>query len=92
MALKPISHPNLLATKNTDPASQMLASLFLSLLMALAFAMQTRADLCVYVVALQRFAQKPTGIHIRRLNAVVRYAQKNPVKLVYLKFAGKPAL
>ena len=62
-----------------------LAKLFLSLLMALAFTLLTRVGLAVYVNALQRHAQDPQMIHIRRLNAIVRYAQRNPLKLVYFR-------
>ena len=87
-ALKPIQHPELISTKNTDEAPATLASLFLSLLMALAFSLQTRSDLCVYVVNLQRYAQKPKGIHVRRLNAIVRYAQANERKLTYWRLTG----
>ena len=56
--------------------------------MALAFSLQTRPDLCVYLVNLQRYAQKPKGIHIRRLNAITRYAQSHQPPLTYTKMAG----
>ena len=60
-----------------------MASQFLSLLMALAYALQTRIDLGVYVVALQRVAHEPCFIHMRRLNALVRWAQKHPLEMKY---------
>ena len=44
---------------------------------------QTRFDLAIYVNALQRHAQAPQMIHIRRLNALVRWAQRHPLPLVY---------
>ena len=61
--------------------------MFLSLLMALAYTLQTRVDLCVYVNALQRHAQTPTCLHVRRLNAVVRWAQRNPLALHYKRMS-----
>ena len=51
--------------------------------MALAYALQTRIDLGVYVVALQRIAHEPCYMHLRRLNALVRWAQKHPLQLKY---------
>ena len=65
----------------------MTAKLYLSLLMAVAFALQTRLDLGAYIVALQRNLQTPKYLNVRRLNTVVRWAQKNPLKIVYRKFA-----
>ena len=59
------------------------AKQFISLLMALAFALLTRVDLHVYVIALQRFAQAPQIIHVKRLNALVLWAQRNPLALTY---------
>lgn len=73
-------------------ASPYLAKLYLSLLMALAYALMTRVDLSVFVVALQRWAHKPLIIHIRRLNAVVRWAQRHPLALVYKRFKGQDHL
>ena len=51
--------------------------------MALAYALQTRPDLAIYVNALQRYAQSPRIVHVKRLNALVRWAQKHPIKLTY---------
>ena len=57
--------------------------MFRSLLGAIAWCNMTRCDIMVYVVALQRQAHKPRVIHARRLNAVVRYAQRNPRAIRY---------
>ena len=84
-ALKPINIPNASAMTSDMPAPPDLASSFLSLLMALAYTLLTRVDLSVYVIALQRVAQAPLMIHIRRLNALVRFAQLHEVKLTYNK-------
>ena len=67
-------------SRETSPR---VAKLFLSLLMALAYALQTRPDLAIYVNALQRYAQNPRIVHVKRLNALVRWAQKHPIKLTY---------
>ena len=37
------------------------------------------------MVALQRIAHEPCFIHLRRLNALVRWAQKHPLQLKYSK-------
>ena len=59
------------------------ASLFLSVLMAVAFTLITRVDVAVFVVALQRQAKQPTYEHIRKLNTIVKWVKKNPGRLIY---------
>ena len=81
MALKPVSNHLLTGSKAEDALPEPLQKQFLSLLMALAFALQTRLDLGVYVVALQRIAHEPTYAHLRKLNALVRWALSNPLSL-----------
>ena len=71
---------NIEKDSTSKPASASLAKLFLSLLVAMAYGLQTRPDLAIYINALQRYAQAPMIIHVKRLNAVVRWAQKHPVK------------
>ena len=44
---------------------------------------QTRIDMGVYISALQRVSHKPFAVHLRRLNRVFRYMQKNPRRLEY---------
>ena len=89
-ALRPVVHKDLVGKKTEEAASEQVTALFLSLLMALAYALMTRVDLCVYVIALQRRTQAPTVGEVRRLNAIVRWAQKHPLHLTYLpmKCAG----
>ena len=84
-ALKPIVCSDMVGRSAELPAPPEAAQTYLSLLMALAFTMLTRIDLSVYIIALQRHAQEPKTIHIRRLNALVRYAQRHPLKLEYRK-------
>ena len=50
----------------------------------MAYSLLTQFWLAVYVVSLQRNTKKPLVIHIRRLNAVVRVAQKRPAKIIYI--------
>ena len=60
----------------------------MSLLGAAAYALLTRVDAAVYIVALQRVAHAPKVIHIRRLNAVTRWMQRNPRKVVLPHMQG----
>ena len=68
---------------NEQEVDVRLARLFLSLLMALAYCLQTRVDLATYIVACQRYAQEPTAEHHRRLNTIVLWAIKHPLQLIY---------
>ena len=66
--------------------------MFRSLLGAIAWCNMTRCDIMVYVVALQRQAHKPRVMHARRLNAVVRYAQRNPRGIRYAPMKRRPGV
>ena len=55
--------------------------LFMSLLGAVAYALMTRIDVAVFVCAMQRVIHKPKVIHVKRLNAVLRWTQANPTRL-----------
>ena len=77
-ALHPIVHKDLVGKKAEEAASEQVSSPFLSLLMALAYALMARVDLCIYVIALQRRTQSPSVGEVSRLNAIVRWAQKHP--------------
>ena len=89
-ALKPIVHADLSSRKSDDLLSGQLYTMFRSLLGAIAWCNMTRCDIIVYVVALQRHAHKPTIMHAKRLNAVVRYAQRNPRAIKYLPLTATP--
>ena len=54
-----------------------------SVLGAIAYAVLTRPDIAVFVSALQRWSQSPAIIHCKRLNAVVRWTQRNPRGICY---------
>eukprot|EP00974_Lingulodinium_polyedra_P027194 2623487-Lingulodinium_polyedra.AAC.1 len=53
-------------------------ALFISFLGALAYTLLIRIDLAVFIVALQRVVQAPLHFHVKRLNVVTRWAQRNP--------------
>ena len=55
----------------------------MSLLGAVAWVLQTRVDIAVFVSALQRHSGKCKHIHVKRLNAVVRYLQREKRRLWY---------
>ena len=49
----------------------------------------TRVDVIVFIVALQRYASKPRVEHVKRLNKLLRWIQKNPKKLAYKNLGGE---
>ena len=67
-----------------------MSSHFLSLLMTLAFALQTRLDGAIFVTALQRASHKATAMDARRLNAVRRWLQRNPKRLWFRRLPEYP--
>ena len=69
--------------KDTEPLDETLRACYLTLLGAAAWMLQTRMDMGVYISALQRVSHKPTAVHLRRLNRVIRYMQRNPRRLEY---------
>ena len=80
--LVPISGPSLFGKPADEEADAALQWAFMSLLGAVAYALITHHWVSVYVVALQRRAQKALCLHVRRLNAVVRAVQRNPARVV----------
>ena len=66
-----------------------LHSLFISLLEAIAYATHTRVDVMVFIVALQRRKHTPEVQHVRKLNKVLRWVQRNPKKLSYKKLTSE---
>ena len=81
--IKTIIHTELQTSASTDKCSEAVHALYWSILGAIAFAVLTRPDLAVFVSALQRHSNSPCVIHAKRLNMVVRWAQRNPRKLRY---------
>ncbi len=64
-----------------------------SVLGAIAHAVLTRPDIAVFISALQRWSHAPNVIHVKRLNAVVRWAQRNPKGITFkqLDSLNRPA-
>ena len=84
-ALKLIDGPEMLGKPDKLEADPITAKKFLSLVMALAYGLMTRDDIKVFVIALQRWLQKPTYLHVRRLNAIVKWTQKHEIGTEYHK-------
>ena len=82
-AIKPISMAQLHKLNDDGSLDEVHTACFLTLLGAVAWLVQTRLDIVVYVSALQRHSHAPLAIHLKRLNRLVRYIQKNPQKLYY---------
>ena len=66
-----------------DKCVEELHRLFISLLGAIAYASHTRVDCVVFIVALQRQGHCPLVQHVRRLNKLLRWAQRFPKKPTY---------
>ena len=79
-----IAHPDMVGSPDSWCTTK-LHHEFWSVLGALAFATITRADILVFVSALQRHSHQPKIIHVKRLNVVVRWAQRNPCQIWYRK-------
>ena len=70
-------------TASEAKAGAELHAQYWSVLGAIAYAVLTRPDIAVFVSALQRWSHAPAIIHCKRLNAVVRWAQRNPRGICY---------
>ena len=58
----------------------------MSLLGAVAYLSHTRIDVVVFICAGQRYSSKPQIQHVKRLNKLLTWIQRNPKKLVYKRF------
>ena len=81
--IKIITHDDLRTKSAESLCTPEVHQSYWSVLGAIAFAALTRPDIGVFISALQRHSQTPKIIHAKRLNAVVRWAQRNPRKIVY---------
>ncbi|MFM7978361.1 MAG: hypothetical protein ACKPKO_03515, partial [Candidatus Fonsibacter sp.] len=88
-ALRTIAHSELSSKKSDEAAGVELHSLYRSLLGAVAFLLLTRIDVAVFVSALQRWGHAPKIIHVKRLNALTKWIQANPKRLVYGPFTAR---
>ena len=71
-------HDSISKGKQEEKACPDLHHQYWSVLGAIAYSVLTRPDVAVFVSALQRWSHEPNIIHVKRLNAVVRWAQRNP--------------
>jgi len=81
--LRTITHSELRTLSSETECGHELHQLYMSLLGAVAYLYLTRMDILVFICACQRYAHKPKIIHVKRLNVIVRWIQRNPKKLVY---------
>jgi len=88
-SLRIIAHLDLMSKKAVDAVCAELHSLYRSLLGAVAFLLLTRADVAVYVSALQRWGHAPKVIHVKILNVLTKWIQANPKCLVYRTFSAR---
>ena len=86
--MKPIIHQDIKGLSSDTECSVEIIQLFMSLLGAVAYALMTRIDVAVFVCAMQRVTHKPKIIHVKRLNAVLRWMQANPKRLTFRPATG----
>ena len=82
-AIKPMSQPEVMTGQGDTQMPEALQRHFSSLLMTVAYAVQSRPDIAVYIAALQKESKTATFSAARRLNKVLLWAQKNPKKITY---------
>jgi hypothetical protein len=76
-------HADISSAKPESLCCTDLHSQYWSVCGAIAYAVLTRPDIAVFVAALQRWSHAPQVIHVKRLNAVVRWSQRNPKAITY---------
>ena len=84
--VKENSEMNIATVDMTDPDTLLddnLRLTFWSLLGALSWLLQTRADLSPYIGHLQRIAKAPTCRHALLANKVLRYARRIPAGMLF---------
>ena len=84
-AIKPMQQPEVITSPGDQVMPEPLHKHFLSLLMTLAYAVQSRPDISVYIAALQKESEQATYEAARRLNKVLAWAQKHLHKIHYGK-------
>ena len=81
--IKPMHQSEIAGKPGHERMPESLRRHFLSLLMTIAYAVQSRPDIAVYIAALQKESQEATFESARRLNKVLLWAQKHPVHVYY---------
>ena len=86
--MKPIIHQDIKGLSSDTECMVEIIQLSMSLLGAVAYALMTRIDVAVFVCAMQRVTHKPKIIHVKRLNAVLRWMQASPKRLIFKPATG----
>ena len=86
-AIKPMSLDGIKKLGELDTVDDLTHNLYRKILGEVAWTMLTRADLAVYVQALQRRGAKPRVVDCRRINLVVRYLKRHATGIFYPKLA-----
>lgn len=89
-SIKPMLQQEIATKQGDEKMPEEMRRHFLSLLMTIAYAVQTRPDIAVYIAALQKESQEATHEAARRLNKVLLWAQKNPQKIRYRRLEKYP--
>ena len=89
-AIKVMPQPEIANKPGVEIMPASLQKHFLSLLMTLAYAVQSRPDIAVYIAALQKESQQATYESARKLNKVLLWAQKNPRSIKYSQLSSYP--
>ena len=77
-AIKEMPSPAVKGAPSEELSDEKMSINLLSLLVTVAFALQTRPDAAVFVTPLQRASHKATALNARQLNAVFRWLQRTP--------------
>ena len=86
--LKPISDKDLKLQGPHEGVSETVHNQFRSLLGGVAWTVQTRPDIAVFVSALQRRMKAPRVVDILNLNRVLKYLKVKPLAMCYCKLEG----
>ena len=74
---------NVNTTNSSEPLTDELKTLFWSLLGALSWLQQTRADIAPFIGYLQRVAHEPVIDHVKKANHILRYVRRVKCGLCY---------
>ena len=64
------------------------AAAYMSLLGGVAWVVNTRTDIAIFVGALQRVAKSPKYVDIKRLNIVLKFLKRHPIKTLFKRLNG----
>ena len=85
LQLRPANVCDIDVSRPLVPLTIVQVAVYLSLLGALSWLSQTRADIAIYVQALQRNAKSPRVEHLLRLNKVCKWVKRKPSSIRYEK-------